>query len=72
MEREKPVALSTADAKARLRISASRLSPSSWVRRHPYETLGLAAAGGLLFGTLPPLRRVLGKGVWSTLAKLIG
>jgi len=70
MDREPSAALSPAEAKARLRIAASRLSMSAWVRHHPYETLGIAAAGGLLLGSVPGLGRLLGRGTGATVRRL--
>ena len=70
MDRESSVALSPAEAKARLRIAASRLSTSAWIRRHPYETLAIAAAGGLLLGGVPRLGRLLGGGTGTHVRRL--
>ncbi|RMD79416.1 MAG: hypothetical protein D6809_03665 [Gammaproteobacteria bacterium] len=51
-------------AKRRVREAAEALAeamgPAAWVRRHPWEAVGLALAAGFLLGQDPALRRRLG------------
>ncbi|MGD2082659.1 MAG: hypothetical protein PVF91_06820 [Chromatiales bacterium] len=50
-------ALSTEQAKRRLRAAASRLGPRAWVRSRPYESLGVSFLLGMALASEPRLRR---------------
>ena len=51
-----PQPLTPAQAKARLRVAADRISPGYWMRRHPWRLLLLAWGSGFIAGhlRLPP------------------
>ena len=53
MDRHPPQRLTTAEAKARLRLAAYRASPVGWLRQHPLKAAGSAAAAGFLLGRDP-------------------
>ena len=50
MARDTTRPLTTEEAKARLRESASRVSVSGWTRSHPYDATLLALTAGLVAG----------------------
>ena len=58
-------------AKARLRDAAAHVGARPWIRRHPLQTLIIAATSGFLAGRAPDLRGMtaltLIRGVMKTL-----
>lgn len=57
-----PRPLSVEDAKRQLlegpdSITGSLLDPLNWVREHPKQAVAIAAAFGILMGSMPRLRR---------------
>ena len=52
MDRDSSHALTPAEAKARLRGAAQDLSLAAWMRGKPWRVLGVALAGGFIFGRM--------------------
>ncbi len=49
--------LTVEEAKARLREVAAEATPATWVREHPWESVAVAFAAGVLAGMEPEDRR---------------
>ena len=56
MDRSADQPLTVEMAKARLREAGARVGVRPWIRRHPVQTLIIAATSGFLVGRAPDLR----------------
>lgn len=57
------------NAKRRLRQLAQAGDPATWIRRHPWDTVALAFAAGLLAAEEPAARKPMAKALATLLAE---